>query len=92
MIQNKWFYYLVTSYHLVILITILISSIYYKKDFNLISRISLFGLFLFLLIWETRSRYLINYLPIMQIIAFEGVEYLYRIICVKRNSIDKINN
>ncbi|MDR0917736.1 MAG: glycosyltransferase family 39 protein [Oscillospiraceae bacterium] len=34
-----------------------------RKDFTLLFRIALCGIFLFLLVWETRSRYLINFTP-----------------------------
>lgn len=72
----------ITTMFLMVIVTI--SSIRKEISYSLILRISIFGLFLFLLIWETRSRYLINYLPIMQIIAFEGVECLYKIVTEKR--------
>lgn len=80
----------ITTIFLMVIVTI--SSTRKEISYSLILRISIFGLFLFLLIWETRSRYLINYLPIMQIIAFEGVKCLYEIVCAKRKSVDKIKN
>ena len=46
-----------------------------KKPVSLI-RLSIFGLALFLLIWETRSRYLVNFLPLMFIICADGMNYL----------------
>ena len=55
-----------------------------------ILRLSIFGLFLFLLIWETRSRYLVNYLPVMQIISFIGIERLYEFL--KAGKLKNINN
>ena len=36
-----------------------------KTTFEIVLSITLFGTFLFLLIWETRSRYLVLMLPVM---------------------------
>lgn len=49
-----------------------------KILFDFIPLLSLFGLFLFLLIWETRSRYLINFIPIIVISAVIGFDYLMK--------------
>lgn len=43
------------------------------KDFSLLLYIATFGVFLFLLIWETRSRYLVNYLPLFLVNAYIGL-------------------
>jgi len=43
------------------------------KEFSLLLYIATFGLFLFLLIWETRSRYLVNYYPIFLVNAYIGI-------------------
>ena len=43
------------------------------KELQLLIFISIFGLFLFLLIWETRSRYLVNYIPLFLINAYMGI-------------------
>lgn len=42
-----------------------------------ILRISIMGLAVFLLIWETRSRYLVAYLPILYIVAVDGMKQVY---------------
>lgn len=36
-------------------------------------QIAVFGLFLFLLIWETRSRYLINFVPVFILLGIDGL-------------------
>jgi len=33
----------------------------------------MFGLLLFLLMWETRSRYMLNYIPIYILITISGI-------------------
>jgi hypothetical protein len=42
------------------------------RDF-LVCLVAIFGLFVFLLIWETRSRYLTNYIPIMLLVCIPAV-------------------
>lgn len=36
-------------------------------------QLAVFGLFLFLLIWETRSRYLINFVPVFILLGLDGI-------------------
>ena len=36
-------------------------------------QLAVFGLFLFLLIWETRSRYLINFVPLFALLGIDGI-------------------
>jgi hypothetical protein len=59
-----------TMFNQLLLFTGLLCSFYYggkftKRDFTLLFRIALCGLFIFLLIWETRSRYIINFTPLI---------------------------
>ena len=42
------------------------------RDFRL--RVAVLGLSLFLLLWEARSRYLVNFLPVMLAAAFPAVD------------------
>ena len=37
---------------------------------------SMLGIMMFLLIWENRSRYLVNFIPLMLIAQINGIEYL----------------
>ncbi len=39
---------------------------------------SIFGLFLFLLIWETRSRYIVNYIPIFVLALLGTFQHIFR--------------
>lgn len=41
-------------------------------------QLAVFGLFLFLLIWETRSRYLINFVPVFVLLGIDGFQELER--------------
>lgn len=45
-----------------------------KVDIMLLLKIILWGIFLFFLMWETRSRYLYNCLPIVLLIASDGLD------------------
>lgn len=42
-------------------------------------QLAVFGLFLFLLIWETRSRYLVNFVPVFLLLGADGVEEMARL-------------
>lgn len=44
--------------------------------FEQVLTITLFGVFLFLLLWETRSRYLVLYIPIILVLAIYGLGIL----------------
>lgn len=45
-------------------------------EFEQVLTILLFGLFLFLLIWEARSRYLVLYIPVISVLAIYGFSQL----------------
>jgi hypothetical protein len=47
-------------------------------------RIAIFGLFLFLLIWETRTRYIVHFLPAILLCASDGLNYLHSILYSKK--------
>lgn len=67
------------SYHLMILIAMALSLISGafkgKSDSMAYVTLAVFGLTLFLLIWETRSRYLFNFIPLMLIMAANGIDF-----------------
>ncbi len=44
-----------------------------ETDFLTLLRLAVFGLFLFLLIWEGRSRYLFNFSPLFLLISVDGM-------------------
>ena len=66
----KWF---------MLLLLMVVGTIFKKylrkelRDFQFILNLSIIGLLLFLLIWETRSRYLVNYSPIFLVNAYIGL-------------------
>ena len=43
------------------------------QELGIILNISTIGMILFLLIWETRSRYLVNFIPVFMINAYIGM-------------------
>ena len=58
-----------------------------KDKVNLIITLSIFGLLIFLIIWETRSRYIVNFIPIMVFAKFYGIDKLYDYILIKRKKL-----
>lgn len=51
-----------------------------RWDMILLIRLSVFGVFLFLMLWEIRSRYLFNFTPFYLFLAADGVDSGVRII------------
>ncbi|MCI8597327.1 MAG: hypothetical protein HFJ10_02630 [Lachnospiraceae bacterium] len=41
-------------------------------------QLAVFGVFLFLLLWETRSRYLVNFVPVFILLGMDGLELTIR--------------
>ena len=65
--------------HLLLLLGILISALrnFLEKGSTReiqAMQLAVFGLFLFLLIWETRSRYLVNFVPVFVLLGLDGVQ------------------
>ena len=58
-----------------------------KDKVNLIITLSIFGLLIFLIIWETRSRYIVNFIPIMVLAEFYGIDKLYDYILISRKKL-----
>ncbi|MCB5373860.1 glycosyltransferase family 39 protein [Amedibacillus dolichus] len=48
-----------------------------EMDFISFIRLSVFGLFVFLLIWESKSKYLVNFLPFIYFVAIDGVRFIF---------------
>lgn len=57
-----------------IIITTMIAI--HKEDDLTVLRIAIFGLMLLLVIWETRSRYVLSYLLILEILAVPGFDWI----------------
>ena len=71
------FYVYSNAYQLVLLLMMALSllsgAIKPKIDFSVLLKMIIFGIFVFLLIWEGRSRYLFNLTPVFIMIAADGV-------------------
>lgn len=78
----KIYFYFASAIQLFIILMFIISGIYdiKNKEYNLINivKISIFGILLFLLMWETRSRYLVNYIPLFILLTTYGVHSLFK--------------
>ncbi len=71
--------YLSQISYLTILILIFIAALFLfrsKSKINYLFNISIFGVFLFLIIWETRSRYILCFLPVIILSASSGLNYI----------------
>ncbi len=81
------------SYHFMILVTMALSVLSgaFKGDKNSMAyiRLAVFGLTLFLIIWETRSRYLFNFIPLMLIMAADGIDFVA--LKIKSAKTEKLN-
>lgn len=77
--KNSEFLYLSQGSYILMMIFILIGAIsMFKSKDKLIylCNICIFGVFLFLIIWETRSRYIVCFLPVFLLSASRGLNYL----------------
>lgn len=63
------------SHTLILFLIVIVGCSLFRKriSFEVVLSITLFGVFLFLLFWETRSRYLILYIPVMLALASHGL-------------------
>ena len=82
----EWIIVLVLIIASVILNRFLSSNL---KEFSFILTLSIFGLFLFLIIWETRSRYLVNFIPIFLTEAYIGMISIFNYINARSNNNEK---
>ena len=73
-------FYYCQAYHFSMLICILLLFMYsLRKDSNKyikVCQLSLLGLLIFLMLWETRSRYMLNYIPVYVILFVSGIDTL----------------
>ena len=51
-----------------------VRSAFRRRHRATVLRVAVLGLALFLLLWEARSRYLVNFLPVMLAAAFPAVD------------------
>ena len=87
--SEDWLYWSFSNGGWVLVLVGMFLGILYRKhlpkelqDFQIILLTSTFGIFLFLLIWETRSRYLVNFVPIFLLNAYLGI-------CAIKNKMDR---
>lgn len=94
--KSKYYYIFAQAQWCVALCLIIIGIIlrkyltYKQRDLQLLSLITTAGILVFLLIWESRSRYLVNLLPVILISAYLGFTALMNFIVLKKNK--KLNN
>ena len=61
-----------------------------KKAEQFVPQLSIFGLLLFLLMWETSARYIQNYMPLLFFSALSGLNYINSLQMRWRNKLQKI--
>ena len=96
---NSFYQWTSDGLHYAIIILMIVSAFHglsknnKNRTFDFISclRLAIFGLFLFLLIWESKSKYLVNFIPIMYIIAIDGVNYIFKLIA-RREIHDEVSD
>lgn len=74
--------------HIIVLIGIIlcaVSNLYNITPISTVANITIFGVVLFLLIWETRSRYLVLYIPILLLSMIHGYQFLCDLVIRKEN-------
>ncbi len=73
----KYYFGYASAYQLLLTFLMMISAIKgiikSKIDFTVLLKLIVFGIFIFLLIWEGRSRYLFNLTPIFILVSADGV-------------------
>lgn len=81
--EKEAFVYMSQVMHIIMLIGLfLYSSVFFKEKIrvNTLILVAIFGVFLFLIIWETRSRYLVFMLPLMWLVSIQGWGSFYELI------------
>lgn len=77
-------FYYCQIFHFTMLLGIIVSIGYSikngrkEKAIISISKLSIFGLLIFLLLWETRSRYMLNFIPIYILTWVSGIIYFQK--------------
>ena len=55
-----------------------------QKNLHLLLNIIIFGAFLFFMLWEARSRYIVNFIPILLIDSYLGMLAIYNFLKLKK--------
>lgn len=94
--NNDIFYWTFSNTEWIIIIVLMILGVVFRKtlpektqELQTIANISIVGIILFLLLWETRSRYLVNYVPIFMLNAYIGLYALSNYINLKKEGRQK---
>ena len=78
--ESPIFYLYALAYHVLILVMMFASyisgTVQNEKSAVTLIRVIVFGVFLFFLIWEARSRYLVNFTPMFILVAVSGIKFL----------------
>lgn len=61
-----------------------------RRDEPFVPQLSVFGLFLFLLMWETSARYIQNYMPLLFLSALSGLKSIHSLQVRRRNKLQKV--
>lgn len=73
----KYYFAYASAYQLLLAFLMMISAIKgiikSKIDFTVLLKLIVFGIFIFLLIWEGRSRYLLNLTPVFILVSADGL-------------------
>lgn len=86
----KYYRFITTVLQLSWIISLLMMAIITRKKKDsklLVAKISLIGIFVFLLIWETNSRYLVNFLPIIMILQEYSLYVIWKSLKEKRKQL-----
>ncbi len=77
--KNKFYHAVAQTQHIFMLLFIILGLIFSsyldkrQRDLQILLNIIIFGAFLFLLLWEARSRYLVNFIPILLLSCYLGM-------------------
>lgn len=58
-----------------------------QRDFHLLLNIIIFGIFLFFMLWEARSRYIVNFIPILLVNSYLGCVALGNFIKLRKTNL-----
>lgn len=88
--RNKLFIILAQSQMIIVITSIILGMLFRKylnekqRDLQLFLNITIFGVFMFFLIWEARSRYLVSLLPIILLSSCLEITSIYNFIESKK--------
>lgn len=82
---NNYAYKLLAQVQSVLMLIFIVIGIFYRKylskkqqDLQILLNIIIFGVFVFFLMWEARSRYIVNFIPILLLSSYLGIVAIKR--------------